>query len=113
MLIYKELGSNLLLINRKFGGNVLLIDRKLAKLKDNAEYTSFPKLSELVKKLSNLNKIGKEKVNRLIFYSLAHFVEPVRQLCFWFVEDLTGLTDGLAMGRAELKGKKVAVGFFG
>ena len=66
-----------------------------------------------MKKPSNLTRTGKKKPYRPISYSLAHFVEPVWRPCFCFAEGLVGLTDGLAIGRAELREGKVAVGFFG
>ena len=47
--------------NQKTGGNVPLIDRAFAKLEDNAKCASLPKLTELVKKPSNLTRTGKEK----------------------------------------------------
>ena len=92
-------------------------------MKDDAEYASLlkfteliklPKLTELVKKPSNLTKTGKEKPHRLISHSLARFIEPIRRPCFRFVEGLTdGLTDGLAIDGAKLSGGEVAVGFSG
>ena len=90
----------------------MLINRKLANLKNNAKCTSFPKLKKLVKKLSNLTRTRKEKSHCLISHSLAHFVEFIKRPCFSFAEGLTGLTDGLAIGRAELRGKEIAIGFF-
>ena len=86
-----------------------LIDRELD---GGMKCASFLKLTELVKKPSNLNRIGKEKSYCLISHSLACFVEPIRRLCFCFAEGLAGLTDGLAMGGAELSKKEIVVGFF-
>ena len=103
----------MLLINSKQSGNVLFIDRKLAELEDDAEYASFPKLTKLVKKHSNLTRTGKKKLHRPISHSLAHFVEPIGQPCFHFTKSLASLTDGLAMGKTELRGREIAVGFFG
>ena len=54
-LIDRKHCGNMLLIDREHRGNVLLIDRKLAELKYDAECTSLPKFTELVKKPSNLN----------------------------------------------------------
>ena len=90
-----------------------LINKVLAELEDDAEYAYLPKLTELVKKPSNLTKIRKEKLYCSISHSLAHFFEPVRRPCFCFVKALTGLIDGFAIGGAELRKKKVAVSFFG
>ena len=103
----------MLLIDRALNGGVLLIDKALIELENGAECASLSKLTELVKKPSNLTRIGKEKLHRLISYSLARFVEPIGRPQFCFVEGLTGLTDGLAMGGAKLRGEKVAVGFSG
>ena len=111
-LIDRELGSNLLLINRELGSNMLFINRKLAKLENDAKCALFPKLIELVIKSSNLTRTGKEKSHRPIFLFLARFIEPIRQLCFCFAENLTGLTDGLAMGGAKLRREKVTISFF-
>ena len=86
---------------------------KLTKLEDDAECASFPKLTELVKKLFNLTRTEKEKYHRLISYFSACFVESVGRPHFCFAEGMTGLTDGLAIGKAELRGRKVTVGFFG
>ena len=114
------------LIDREHNGDVLLLDKKFAKLEDDAEcaslskftelendtkYASLPKLTELVKKSFNLTKTVKEKSHRLISHFLACFVELVGRPCFCFVEGLTGLTDGLAMGGAKLREREVAVGF--
>ena len=44
-------------------------------------------------------------------YSLTCFVEPVRRSFFCFAKGLAGLTDGLAMGRAELRGEEIAIDF--
>ena len=92
-------------------------------MKDDAECISLPKLTELVKlpnltelvkKPSNLTKTGKEKPHCPISHSLTCFIELIGRLCFRFTEGLTGgLTDGLAMGGAELRGGEVAVGFSG
>ena len=65
---------------------------------------------QLVKKPSNLTRTGKEKPHRPISHSLTRFVEPTGRPRFRFAE---GLTDGLAMGGAELRGGEVAVGFSG
>ena len=99
--------------NWKIGGNVPLIDRELAKLGNDAKCAPFPKLIELIKKLSNLIKTRKKKLYCTISHSLACFIEFVRRLCFCFAKSLIGLTDSLAMGRAELRGEKVAIGFSG
>ena len=127
-LIDKKQNGNVLLINREQSGDVLLIDRKLAELENDtecaslpkstelendAEYASIPKLTELVKKPSNLTKTRKEKLYYPISHSLACFVEPVRRLCYCFVEGLMGWNDNLAMSGAELRGREVAVGFSG
>ena len=103
----------MLLIDSKHNGNVLLIYRKLAELEDDAECAPLSKITKLVKKLSNLTRTGKEKYHCPIFYLLTCFVEPIRRLCFCFAESLADLTDGLVMGGAKLKGKDIAVGFFG
>ena len=84
---------------------------KFTELEDDAEYASLLKLTELVKKSSNLIRIGKEKSHRPISHSLTYFVEPARRPCFCFVEDLAGLTDGLAMGGAKSRRKEIAIGF--
>ena len=75
-LIYKEDSGDMLLIKSKHSGNILLIDKKLAVLEDDAKCIFLPKLTglkgntkcasplkltELVKKPSNLTRIGKEK----------------------------------------------------
>ena len=91
---------------------MLLIDRKLARLKNDDECAIFPKLTELVKKSSNLTRIGEKKPYHPISYSLTYFIELVRRLCFYFAESLTGLTNGLAMRGAELKRAKVASVFY-
>ena len=113
LLIDREYSDNVLLIDSKHSGNVLLIDRKLAELEDDVEYASFLKFTELVKKPSILTKTGKKKPHCPIFYFFAYFIEPVRQLCFCFAENLAGLTDSLAIGGAESRGEEVAVDFFG
>ena len=112
-LIDNEHNSNVLLIDSKNSGNVLLINRKLAKLEDDAECASFPKLTELVKKPSNLTRTGKKRFYCPISHSLACFIKPVEWLCFRFAESLVGLTDGLAMSGVELKGKEITIGFSG
>ena len=101
------------LIDEKRSGDVLLIDIKFAELEDDVECASLTKLTKLVKKLSNLTRIGKEKRHRLISHSLTYFVELIGRLGFHFVKSLTGLTNGLAMDGAQSKEEKVAVGFFG
>ena len=75
LLIDKDQNSDMLFIHSKHNGNVLLIDRKLAELKDDAECASFPKLTKLVKKTSNLTRTGKKKPHRPISHSLACFTE--------------------------------------
>ena len=121
-LINREYNGNILLIDSKYNGvvllidsehnsNILLIDRKLVELENNAECASLPKLTKLVKKPSNLTRLGKKKSYRPIFYFLACFVKLVGRPCFSFVEGLADLTNGLAIGRAELRRRKVAVGF--
>ena len=101
----------------------MLLIESTRTLEDDAECASFPKLTELVrlsnltelvKKPSNLTRTGKEKPHRPISHSLTCFVEPIGRPRFCFVEGLTGgLTNGLAMGGAELRGREVVVGFFG
>ena len=112
-LIDRERSGNMLLIERKCSSNMLLINRKLAKLENDAEYASLPKLIKLVKKPSNLTRIRKEKSYCLISYSLTYFIEPIKWLFFCFAEGLTDLTNGLAISGIELRGKKVAISFFG
>ena len=68
-------------------------------------------LTKLVKKYSNLTKTGEKKPHCLISYSLTYFLELIRRSCFCFAEGLAGLTDGLAMGKAESRGGEVAIGF--
>ena len=99
-------------MDKDLGGNMLLIDKKLAKLEDDTKCVSLSKFTELVKKPSNLTRIGKEKSYCLISHSLACFVEPVRQPRFCFAKSLMGLTDNLAIGRAKLREREIAVGFF-
>ena len=92
-------------------------------MEDDAECTSLPmltklvrlsNLTELVKKPSNLTRTGKEKTDRPISHSLTRFVEPIGWPRFRFAESLTGgLIDGLAMSGAESRGGEVAVGFSG
>ena len=89
------------------------INRELAELEDDAKCASLSKLVELVKKSSNLIRTRKEKLHCPIAHSMAYFVESVRRPCFCFAKSLMDLTDGLAMGRAELRGGEVTVGFFG
>ena len=91
---------------------MLLINRELAESENNAECTSPPKLTELVKKPSNLIKTGKKKPYCPISHFLSSFVEFVRRPCFYFAEGLAGLIDGLSMGRADSREGEVAVGFF-
>ena len=67
----------MLLIDREISGNVLLLDRKLAELKDDAECAFLPKLTKLMKKASNLTRIGKKKPHYLISHFLACFDELV------------------------------------
>ena len=107
----RKIDGNLPLIDREYNGNMLLIDRELEELKDDAEYVFLSKLTELVKKSSNLTRIGKEKPHCRIFYSLAYFIELFGQPCFCIAEGLAGLTNSLAMDRAELRGREIAVGF--
>ena len=90
---------------------MLLINRELAKLKNDTKCTFLSKLIKLVKKPSNLTRIGKKKLYCPISHFLAYFVELVGWLCFCFVEGLMGLIDGLAMGRAKLRRREVAIGF--
>ena len=66
-----------------------------------------------MKNPSNITRTGKEKPHRPISHSLAYFVELVGWSPFRFAEGLADLTDGLAMGGAELRRGEVAVGFFG
>ena len=112
-LINREQIGNILLIDRKCNGNMLLINRKLAELEDDAKYAFLQKLIKFVKKLSKLIKTGKKKSYCLISHSLTCFVEPVRQPCFCFAKGLMSLTDGLAIGRAELRGREVTISFLG
>ena len=109
----QKIGGNMMLINRKLGSNMLLINRELAKLEDDSEYTPLRKLIELVKKSSNLIKTREKKPHCPISHSFACFIKPVRWTCFCFAKFLTSLTDGLAIGRVELRRKKVAIGFSG
>ena len=99
------------LIDREYNSNMLLINRKLAELEDDAEYISFLKLTELVKKTSKQIRTNKEKPYCLISHSLTCFVELVERSRFCFAEGLTGLTDVLVIDGAESREKKVAVGF--
>ena len=99
--------------NRKIGGGVPLISRKLVKLEDDVECASLPKLIKFVKKPFNLTKIEKKKLHCPISYFLACFVEFIERLCFCFVKNLKNLTDGLAMGGAELRRGEIIIGFFG
>ena len=46
----QKTSGNVPIIDKKHSGNVLLINRKLAKLEDDAKYTSLPKLTKLMKK---------------------------------------------------------------
>ena len=112
-LIDKEYSGDMLLIDSKHNGNMLLIDRKLVELENDFEYASFPKLTKLVKKSSNLTITEKKKPHHPIFHFLARFIEPVRRLCFCFAEGLVGLTDSLAIGITEFRGEEFAVGFSG
>ena len=111
-LIDREHNSGIQLLNGKHSGDMLLIDRKLAELKDDAKYASFPKLTELVKKLFNLTRTGKKKPYCPISH-LVCFVKPVEWPHFHFAEGLAGLTDDLAIGGAELRREEVTVGFSG
>ena len=92
---------------------MLLIDRELAELEDDAECASFLKLTKLVKKSSNLTKTGEKKPHCPISHFLACFIKLVGRLCFYLVESLTGLADGLALGGTKSRGGKVAISFFG
>ena len=107
----RKISGDMPLIDSKHNGNMLLINRKLVELENDAEYASFPKLIKLVKKPFNLIKTGKEESHYPISYFLTCLVELVRQLYFCFAEGLMGLTDGLAIGKTELRGEEVAVGF--
>ena len=107
----RKIDVSIPLINRKLSDNILLIDKDLTKLEDDAKCAFLVKLIELVKKPFNLIKTEKEKPHHPISHLLACFVESVRQPRFCFAEGLSGLTDGLAICGAELKGRKVAVGF--
>ena len=111
LFIDRKHSGNVLLINRERSGNVLLLDREFAKLENDAKYTSLPKLTEVVKKPSKLTRTRKEKPHCPISHSFTYFVEPNRRPSFCFVEGLTGLTDGLAMGGVELRGGEIAVSF--
>ena len=106
-------GDNVLLIDRKHNSNMLLIDRKIVELQDDAECASLPKLTELMKKPTNLTRTRQEKPHRPLFHSLAYFVWLVRQPRFCFAEGLAGLTDGFAMGGAELREREIAIVFSG
>ena len=96
----RKIGGSIPLIDKIPNGNLLLIDRKLAELEDNTEYTSLPKLKELVKKPSNLTRIGKKKPHYPISHSLAYFIELIKRPYFCFAESLTSLIDRLAICRA-------------
>ena len=112
----REHSGNVLLIDRKCSSDVLLIDQKLVKLKDDAKYESLLKLTKLVKKLPNLINIRKKKPHCPISHSLTCFIELIGQPCFCFAEglmNLMGLTNGLAISRAELRRGEIAVGFSG
>ena len=100
-------------MNRERSCNVLFINKEPAKLEDDTECASLPKLTKLVKKLSNLTKIGKKKPQCPISHSLTHFIEPIEQPCFCFAKGLMGLTDSLAMSGAKLREEEVVVGFSG
>ena len=112
-LIDRKYSGKILLIERKHSSDELLINRKLVELEDNTECASPSKLTKLVKKLSNLTRIGKEKPHHPISHSLTYFIKSVRWLYFHFAEGLIGLIDSLAMGKVKLKRGKVAVGFSG
>ena len=101
------------LIDRELGGDMLFIDIELAELENDAKCAFLSKLTELVKKPFTLNRIGKEKLYRLISHSLAYFVKPVCRLYFCFAKELTNLTDGLAIDGAKLRGGEIAVSFSG
>ena len=121
-LIDREHNGNILLLDSEHSGDVLLIDREHPKaicysqiestrtLEDDFEYISLPKLTELVKKPSNLTRTGKKKHHCPISHFLPHFVEPIGRPRFCFAE---GLTDGLVMGGAQLSRREIAVGFSG
>ena len=66
-----------------------------------------------MKKSFYLIKIKKEKSHQLyclIFYSFAYFIKLVKQPYFYLLKDLI---DGLAIGGAESKRRKIAIYFFG
>ena len=102
-----------MLIDREHSSNVLFIVRELAELENDAQYSSLPKLKELIKKFSNLTWTGKKKPHCPISHSLTCFVEFIGRPCFYFAEGLAGLTDGLAIGGAESRVWEVAIGFSG
>ena len=70
----QKIGGGVPLIDRELSGNILLINREFVELKNDVKYTSLPKLTELVKKSSNLTKTGKEKPHRPISHFLAYFI---------------------------------------
>ena len=89
----------------------MLINKESIKLEKDTKYAFFLKFTKLVKKSSNLIKIGKEKPHWLrhpISHFFAHFDELVGRSCFCLVE---GLTDNLAIDRKESRGGKVVVDF--
>ena len=112
-LIDRKLNGNMLFIDKQLNSNMLLINREPVELEDDAKCASLPKLTELVKKSSNLTRTGKKKPQYPISYPLTCFVELVGWPCFCFVEGLTGLTDGLAISGAKSRREKVAIGFSG
>ena len=114
------------LINSQYSGEVLLIDRKLTELENDAECVSLPKFTELEddakyasflkahrisEKPSNLTGTRKEKLHRLISHSSVYFLELVGRPCFCFIGGLADLTDGLAIGGAESRERKIAISF--
>ena len=107
----QKIGGGVPIIDRKFRGCMMLIDKKLAELKNYAECESFSKFIELIKKPFNQKMIKKEKHHCPTSHSLAYFIELVRWPCFRFIEGLTGLIDGLAMGGVKSNKSKIAVGF--
>ena len=71
---------------------------------------SFPKTHRIGKKnLLIYLRTKKEKLHYLISHFLVCFVELVGRLYFCLAK---GLIDGLAIGKVELKRKKIVIGFF-
>ena len=91
---------------------MLLIDRELRELEDDTKCAFLLKLTKLVKKSSNLTRIGKKKLHCPISHSFTNFVESIRWPYFSFEGDLMSLTNSLAIDGVKLRKRKVAVSFF-